>query len=125
MQILLKKISTVEKLQKFLSKKYKKCIIFTIWHRIKKQLDLDHLEVDKNLRRKGYGTKFMLDICAYADYYKLSVELTPSPLGKETNKNRLVKFYRRFGFRFKKNSDYCMLRTPKTNKNEFLLTTMK
>jgi predicted GNAT family acetyltransferase len=78
--------------------------------------------VKPELRESGYGTKIMEDIIQYADDNNKIVALTPSD-SYGGNKNRLIKFYKQFGFVPNKgrNKDFSfmetMIRYPK-NINE-------
>ena len=62
---------------------------------------LDLLRVPKEARKQGAGTKAMEALIAFADDRGLSVILTPATAvaGETTSRSRLVKFYKRFGFR--------------------------
>jgi len=66
----------------------------------------------------GTGTAFMQEMCAMADHYGITITLTASA-DYGSNLNRLVKFYKRFGFTMNKgsNKDFrfmdSMIRTPK------------
>lgn len=61
------------------------------------RLTLSRIELPKEGRQQGAGTKIMADITAWADASGKTIGLTPSgDFGG--NKSRLVKFYKRFGF---------------------------
>ena len=61
------------------------------------RLTLSRIELPKEGRQQGTGTKIMADITAWADANGKTIGLTPSgDFGG--NKSRLVKFYKRFGF---------------------------
>ena len=69
---------------------------------------------------KGYGTKFMKDLCFYADLNNKKISLTPSnDFGSHLG--RLKKFYKRFGFIENKGKYHdfttkdSMIRMPKNN----------
>lgn len=59
------------------------------------KISIDLIKVkDKN---KGTGTNIMKDLCSYADKNNKIIILTPSDeFG--SNKNELIKFYKKFGF---------------------------
>ena len=67
-------------------------------------LELGKIEVPKNLRGSGVGTKAMERIIAFADVEGKDIRLTPSKDFGATSVARLEKFYRGFGF--VKNKDY-------------------
>jgi hypothetical protein len=61
-------------------------------------LILSRIVIKKEFRDSGMGTKIMEDLIKYADQNKQIVALTPaSDFGG--NKNRLIQFYKRFGFK--------------------------
>lgn len=121
LKLRLDKTKTIDELEKFFEKKFGANISYSFSLRSshsghKKCFALKTLEVAEKKRRMGYGTKFMLDICAYADYNDLRIELLPVPLDKEIELKRLERFYRRFGFRYVKKSSSTMFRNPKSSK---------
>lgn len=61
-------------------------------------LGLTKIEVKKDLRDQGLGTKAMEDLVAYADQYGLMVTLSPSTDFGASSVARLRRFYERFGF---------------------------
>jgi len=63
-------------------------------------IKLDHLRVEKELRNQGLGSSFMQDLCDYADRNGKDIELNlaDKERGETTSKNRLIEFYKRFGF---------------------------
>ena len=68
---------------------------FTLSRRHDDVINLDMIRS----RKTGSGTLFMKDLCTYAD--ENNITLTLSPTDKfvgSNNLNRLVDFYRRFGF---------------------------
>lgn len=56
------------------------------------------IEVDKELRKQGFGTKAMEEITRYADAKGKRVMLSPSTDFGATSVKRLKDFYKRFGF---------------------------
>lgn len=56
--------------------------------------ELKLIEVKKELRGSGIGTKIMRDICSYADEHGLIIVLSPS----EIKTNKLIKWYKEFDF---------------------------
>ena len=69
---------------------------------------------------KGYGSKFMEDLCDYADLNDKKISLTPTnDFGSHLG--RLKKFYKRFGFIENKGKHHdfttrdSMIRMPKNN----------
>ena len=83
-------------------------------------LILSRIVIKREFRDSGMGTKIMEDLIKYADQNKQIVALTPaSDFGG--NKNRLIQFYKRFGFKPNKgvHKSYefrdSMIRYPKLN----------
>lgn len=84
---------------------------------------LDSIIVGKDNQGKGLGTKAMQMLADYADQENKRIVLTPAIQDKlhgTTSRSRLVKFYKRFGFKESKgrNIDYAlgagkMYRDPK------------
>lgn len=65
-------------------------------------LYLDSIIVDKKDQGKGLGTKALKQLISYADQTGKRIILTPGLPNKEhgtTSRNRLVKFYKKFGFK--------------------------
>lgn len=78
-------------------------IILDLWDN-GDHLELGKIEVPKNLRGTGVGTKAMERIIAFADKEGKDIRLTPSTDFGATSVSRLQKFYK--GFDFVKNKDY-------------------
>ncbi len=71
------------------------------------------IAVEPDKQGQGIGTQAMKRITGFADKHKLKLILTPAEADKRfgtTSKERLVKFYERFGF-VKKGDD--MYRSPR------------
>lgn len=66
-------------------------------------LELGKIEIPKNQRSSGIGSKVMQEIIDFADREKKDIRLTPSTDFGATSVKRLEKFYRKFGF--EKNRD--------------------
>jgi GNAT superfamily N-acetyltransferase len=87
-----------------------------------KTLTLSRVIVPENSRESGIGTKFMNSLIKKADKLGYKIILTPSK-DFGGNKNRLIEFYKRFGFINNKgsNRDFShkedMYRLPKKNEN--------
>jgi hypothetical protein len=89
---------------------------------------LSSLMIGKGNQGKGLGTKAMQSLIDYADKNNKRIILTPgtkSAIDGTTSRNRLVKFYKRFGFKESKgrNIDFVlgagkMYREPKSSINE-------
>lgn len=59
------------------------------------------IAVDPDKQNQGLGTQAMKRITGFADKHKLKIVLTPAEADKRfgtTSKERLIKFYERFGF---------------------------
>lgn len=64
-------------------------------------LIIDMIEVPKDKRKQGIGSKVLTEICEYADKNNLRILLTTGvrdPYHGTTSMERLKKFYKRFGF---------------------------
>lgn len=71
---------------------------------------LNELRIPEKLRNQGIGSCFMNELIAFADRYQVILRLTPSLCYGASSIERLEDFYRRFGFRKKRND---MIRNPK------------
>jgi hypothetical protein len=102
--------------------KYNECLEGLDIYENKTSIRLTKIIVKKDCRNSGVGTAVMNDLIRYADSNKQIVTLTPaSDFGG--NKNRLIQFYKSFGFKLNKGhyksfefSD-LMIRYPKLNEN--------
>ena len=84
-------------------------------------LILNEIEINKEFRERGYATKFMKQLIKLADHMQIKMSLNPDNY-KGSNKERLKKFYSRFGFCLNKGKDKdysvseLMIRLPKYQK---------
>ena len=107
-------------IEEYLNNKYGDYIIGLDIYEDSKSLKLSRIVIDPKLRNSGTGTNIMLDLIKYADDNKKITTLTPSS-DFGGNKNKLVQFYKRFGFKLNKgiykNYEYrdTMIRYPKMN----------
>lgn len=107
-------------IEEYLNNKYGDYIIGLDIYEDLKSLKLSRIVIDPKLRNSGTGTNIMLDLIKYADDNKKITTLTPSS-DFGGNKNKLVQFYKRFGFKLNKgiykNYEYrdTMIRYPKMN----------
>jgi predicted GNAT family N-acyltransferase len=62
------------------------------------QLRLSRIEVEKSKRKQGLGTKAMEDLTHFSDAFGMVMTLSPATDFGATSKERLKRFYRRFGF---------------------------
>ncbi len=92
-------------------------------------LRLSRIVIKPEYRNSGVGTKIMEDLINYADQNTKIVTLTPaSDFGG--NKNRLIQFYKRFGFKHNKGQyktyEYsdAMVRYPKLKETKNLIKTL-
>jgi predicted GNAT family N-acyltransferase len=107
-------------IEKTLEDKYKDELIGLDIYEDGKSLKLSRIIINPEFRGSGVGTDIMNDLINYADKTKKIITLTPSgDFGG--NKNRLVQFYKRFGFKMNKgvhkSYEYMdtMIRWPKIN----------
>jgi GNAT superfamily N-acetyltransferase len=111
-------------IKKYLEDKYKSELIGLDIYEDSKSIKLSRIIVDPNFRDKGIGTSILNDLVDYADKTKKIVTLTPSS-DFGGNKNRLVQFYKKFGFKMNKgihkSYEYMdsMIRWPRLNENDF------
>ena len=96
-----------------------------------KKIDLQMLEVARGERKQGIGTQIMKELTEYADRAGKRIELTPGlkdDVHGTTSRNRLIKFYRRFGFKLNmgRNKDFTtragMYRNPQVDRPEAMPT---
>ena len=83
--------------------------------------NLDYISIDiikAKRRNKGYGTKFLNDLCRYADNNNKILTLTPVEYFN-VDKSTLIEFYKKFGFVHITKRDIhtknTMIRYPKNN----------
>lgn len=91
----LKEFLNEEYVMQHLEKEYN--IVLDIWDN-GEYLELGKIEIPKNLRSLGVGTKAMERIIKAADKQNKDIRLTPSKDFGATSVSRLEKFYRTFGF---------------------------
>ena len=102
--------------------KYGDCLKGLDIYENKTSLRLSRIIVKEECRGSGIGTNIMNDLVEYADKNKQIITLTPSS-DFGGNKNRLIQFYKRFGFKHNKgvhkSFEYTdsMIRYPKLNEN--------
>ena len=92
-------------------------------------ISIDMIEVDSSSRKQGVGSEVMQEITDYADDNNKEIVLLPSVSDKymgTTSRNRLIKFYKKFGFVENKgrNKDFrkrsgSMYRTPTDQNTDF------
>jgi len=111
-------------IEKYLEDKYKPELIGLDIYEDGKSIKLSRIVINPDFRDKGVGTSILNDLINYADKSKKIVTLTPSS-DFGGNKNRLVQFYKKFGFKMNKgvhkSYEYMdtMIRWPKLNENDF------
>jgi GNAT superfamily N-acetyltransferase len=87
-----------------------------------KSLKLARIIIKDEFKDQGIGSKIMSDLINYADSNKKIITLTPSS-DFGGNKNRLIQFYKRFGFKpnkgVHKSYEYMdtMIRWPKISES--------
>jgi predicted GNAT family N-acyltransferase len=87
-----------------------------------KSLKLARIIIKDEFKDQGIGSKIMNDLINYADNNKKIITLTPSS-DFGGNKNRLIQFYKRFGFKpnkgVHKSYEYMdtMIRWPKMSES--------
>ena len=91
----------INMIEKYLNDKYKSELIGLDIYEDGKSIKLSRIVIDPNFRDKGIGSSILNDLVNYADKTKKIVTLTPSS-DFGGNKNRLVQFYKKFGFKMNK-----------------------
>lgn len=111
-------------IEKYLEDKYKSELVGLDIYEDGKSIKLSRIVIDPNFRNSGIGTSILTDLINYADKTKKIVTLTPSS-DFGGNKNRLVQFYKKFGFKMNKgvhkSYEYMdtMIRWPRINESNF------
>lgn len=112
-----------------LSKKYSGCLKLDIYDN-NDSIILSKIFVEENCRGKEIATNVMKELAHYADMTNKEIYLTPTD-DWGSNKNRLIKFYKKFNFRMttreeKQLINYTMIRKPlkqgqkRLNENELI-----
>jgi GNAT superfamily N-acetyltransferase len=109
-------------IEKILEDKYKDVLTGLDIYEDSKSIKLARIIVNPEYRKTGIGTSILTDLINYADKNKKIVTLTPSSdFGGD--KNRLVQFYKKFGFKLNKgihkSYEYMdtMIRYPKLSES--------
>lgn len=100
----------IDTLDKIVEKYELQGLNISVYDNGKNVITLSILRVPQDSRNQGMGSAFMEELCAYADRTKKDIELNLSDKekGETTSKNRLIEFYKRFGFvrNFGRTKDY-------------------
>lgn len=88
-------------IQEYLRNKYREFLTGLDIYENKTSLILSRIILNKESRGQNKGTEIMNDLINYADKNKQVIALTPSS-DFGGNKNRLIQFYKRFGFKHNK-----------------------
>lgn len=109
-------------IEQILNDKYSDYLVGLNIYEDSKSLKLSRIVIKDEFKNRGIGTDIMNDLIIYADDNKKIVTLTPSS-DFGGNKNRLVQFYKKFGFKpnkgVHKSYEYMdtMVRWPKLSEN--------
>jgi GNAT superfamily N-acetyltransferase len=109
-------------IERILNDKYSDYLVGLDIYEDSKSLKLSRIVIKDEFKNRGIGTDIMNDLITYADDNKKIVTLTPSS-DFGGNKNRLVQFYKKFGFKpnkgVHKSYEYMdtMIRWPKLSEN--------
>ncbi len=113
-------------LEDYINEKYSEFLGEIVIYENKGSLVLSKIVIKPAVRNEGVGTSILNDIIQYADKNKQVIALTPSnDFGG--NKNRLIQFYKRFGFKLNKgvhkNFQFreAMIRYPKLNETKLTI----
>jgi GNAT superfamily N-acetyltransferase len=107
-------------IEEFLRSKYEQYLDGLDIYENRTSLILSRIIIKPEARGSGVGSKIMEDLINYADKNKQIIALTPSS-DFGGNKNRLVQFYKKFGFKHNKGQYKsfefrdAMIRYPKLN----------
>ena len=109
-------------IERILNDKYSDYLVGLDIYEDSKSLKLSRIVIKDEFKNRGIGTDIMNDLITYADDNKKIVTLTPSS-DFGGNNNRLVQFYKKFGFKpnkgVHKSYEYMdtMIRWPKLSEN--------
>jgi tRNA(Met) C34 N-acetyltransferase TmcA len=109
-------------IEKYLREKYEEYLQDLFIYENKGSLRLSSIIIKPEYRNSGVGSKIMSDLVDYADKNGQIIALTPSS-DYGGNKNKLIQFYKRFGFKPNKgvHKSYqfmdTMIRYPKLNES--------
>lgn len=109
-------------IEQILNDKYSDYLVGLDIYEDSKSLKLSRIVIKDEFKNRGIGTDIMNDLITYADDNKKIVTLTASS-DFGGNKNRLVQFYKKFGFKpnkgVHKSYEYmdAMIRWPKLSEN--------
>ena len=109
-------------IERILNDKYSDYLVGLDIYEDSKSLKLSRIVIKDEFKNRGIGTDIMNDLITYADDNKKIITLTPSS-DFGGNKNRLVQFYKKFGFKpnkgVHKSYEYMdtMIRWPKLSEN--------
>jgi N-acetylglutamate synthase-like GNAT family acetyltransferase len=113
-------------IEKYLLEKYSKYLKGLSIYENKTSLILSKIIINDETRNEGIGTKILNDLIDYADKNKQIIALTPSS-DYGGNKNRLIQFYKKFGFKHNKGQYKSfelrdsMIRYPKMNETKNII----
>lgn len=88
----------IHMIEDILMQRYGEFILGLDIYESKSSLRLSKIIINKEVRSEGVGTKIMNDLVSYAETNRQIIVLTPSS-DYGGNKNRLIQFYKRFGFK--------------------------
>ena len=93
-------------LKKHFESKYPAFIILELDTNVIKEqyIILGLFEIIGNNRNKGFGTSIMYELIDFSNRNKISLALTPTHFFN-SNVERLIKFYKRFGFIINENKE--------------------
>jgi len=120
----------INNIEEILYQRYGDCLDGLDIYENKTSLKLSRIVVKNKCRDQKVGTSIMNDLINYADTNKQIITLTPSS-DFGGNKNRLIQFYKRFGFKLNKgvhkSYEYMdtMIRWPKIHEGETTKTIIK
>jgi GNAT superfamily N-acetyltransferase len=110
-------------IEKYLEDKYESELLGLDIYEDGKSIKLYRIIVNPDYRNSGVGSSIMNDLVEYGDKTKKIITLTPSS-AFGGNKNKLVQFYKKFGFKMNKgihkSYEYMdtMIRWPRLNEGD-------
>lgn len=98
------------------SNEHSRCIVATTKaipeHMRERVREVSKVVTEPAYRQQGYGTQLMQQVCDYADTENFVLILHPSPEANTIKKDKLMSWYKRFGFIKTQDDPPMMARAP-------------
>lgn len=106
----------MDELSEVFSNEHARCIVARTdavpEHMQERIREVSKVYTDAGHRKQGYGTQLMQQVCEFADLNNFVLILTPSPQANTITKDKLMDWYKRFGFVKTQDSPVLMARAP-------------